>query len=63
MIGGDFEDFPRRTRCDKVLRDKAFSIAKNPKYHGYQCKLASVVYKFFDEKLAGANTSGRTIKR
>ena len=63
MIGGGFEDFPRRTCCDKVLCDKAFSIAKNPKYDKYQCKLASVVYKFFDKKLAGANTSGGTIKR
>ena len=25
----------RRTASDKILRDKAFSIAKNPKYDGY----------------------------
>ena len=35
---------------DKVLRDKAFNIAKNPKYDGYQRGLASMVYKFLDKK-------------
>ena len=24
---GDFKDLPRRTACDKMLRDKAFNIA------------------------------------
>ena len=38
---------------DKVLRDKAFNIAKNPKYDGYQRGLASMVYKFFDKKSTG----------
>ena len=37
----------------KVLRDKAFNIAKNPKYDGYQRGLASMVYKFFDKKSEG----------
>ena len=36
--------------ADKVLRDKAFNIAKNPKYDGYQRGLASMVYKCFDKK-------------
>ena len=36
--------------ADKVLRDKAFNIAKNPKYDGYQTGLASMVYKCFDKK-------------
>ena len=39
----------RRTAFDKVLRDRAFDIAKNPKYDGYQRGLASTVYKFFDK--------------
>ena len=47
---GDFKDLKRRTFSDKVLRDKAFNIAKNPKYDGYQRGLASMVYKFFDKK-------------
>ena len=33
---GDFKDLAKRTASDKFLRDKAFSIAKNPKYDGYQ---------------------------
>ena len=43
MAFKDFKDLPRRTASGKVLRDKAFNIAKNPKYNGYQCGLASVV--------------------
>ena len=49
---GDFKDLARRTASDKVLRDKAFNIAKNSKYDGYQRGLASMVYKFFDKKSA-----------
>ena len=36
MAYGDFKDLSRRTAGDKVLRDKAFNIAKNPNYDGYQ---------------------------
>ena len=43
MAYGDFNDIARRTASDNVLRDKAFNIAKNPKYDGYQRGLASVV--------------------
>ena len=46
----DFKDLKNRAAADKVLRDKAFNIAKNPKYDGYQRGLASTVYKFFDKK-------------
>ena len=53
MAYGDFEDLGRRTASDKILRDKAFYIAKNPQYDGYQRGLASMVYKFFDKKSAG----------
>ena len=42
-----FKDLKRRAASDKILRDKAFNIAKNPKYDGYQRGLASMVYKFF----------------
>ena len=58
MIYGDFKDLARRTVSDKVLRDKAFNIAKNTKYDGYQRALASMVYNFFDKKLtsSGVNT-------
>ena len=50
MAYGDFKDLARRTASDKVLRDKAFNIAKNPKYHGYQRGLGSMIYKVFDKK-------------
>ena len=47
MAYGDFKDIARRTASNKVLRNKAFNIAKNPKYDGYQRVFASMVYKFF----------------
>ena len=50
MAYGDFKDLNRRTFVDRVLRDKAFNIAKDPKYVGYQRGLASMVCKFFDKK-------------
>ena len=53
MAYGDFKDLAKRTAADNVLRDKAFNIAKDPKYDGYQGGLASIVYKFFDKKTAG----------
>ena len=57
MAYEDFQDLSRRTASDKVLRDKAFNIAKNPKYDGYQRGLASMVYKFFDKKSAGSSVN------
>ena len=47
MAYGDFKDLKRRRAFDQILRDKAFNIAKNPKYDGYQGGLTSIVYKFF----------------
>ena len=44
MAYGNFKDIARRTASDKVLRDKAFNIAENPKYDRYQRGLASMVY-------------------
>ena len=46
----DFKDLARIIVSDKFLRDKAFNIAKNLKYDGYQRELASMVYKFFNKK-------------
>ena len=54
MAYGDFKDLTKRTAADKVLRDKAFNIAKDPKYDGYQRGLASMVYQFFDKKTKGS---------
>ena len=57
MAYGDLKDLTRRTAFNKVLRDKAFNIAKNPKYDGYQRGLVSMVYKFFDKKSAGSGVN------
>ena len=51
MVYRDFKDLTRRTGSDKILRNKAFNIAKNPKYDGYQRGLASMTYKCFDKQI------------
>ena len=43
MAYGDFKDLARRTASNKVLRGKAFNIAKKSKNDGYQRGLASMV--------------------
>ena len=50
MAYGDFKDLSKRTAADKVLKNKAFNIAKYTKYDGYQRGLTSMVYRFFDKK-------------
>ena len=54
MAYGKSKDLIKRTQSDKVLKDKAFKIASDPKYDGYQRGLASMVYKFFDKKSKGS---------
>ena len=54
MAYGKSKDLVKRTQSDKVLKDKAFKIANNPNYDGYQRGLASMVYKFFDKKSKGS---------
>ena len=54
---GNFKDLTRRTASDKILSDKAFNIAKDMNYNGYQRGLASMVYKLFDK-----NTWNGTVK-
>ena len=63
MAYGDFKDIARRTASDNVLRDKRFSIAKNPKLDGYQRGLASMVYNFFDKKSTGSGIANNDIKQ
>ena len=50
----DCKDLLNRTCADKVLKDRAYEIASDPKYDGYQRGLASMVYKFFDKKSSGS---------
>ena len=57
MAYGKTKDLVKRTQSDKVLKDKAFKIASDPKYDGYQRGLASIVYKLFDKKSASLNKS------
>ena len=47
MAYGKTKDLAKRTQTEKVLRDKAFKIASDLKYNGFQGGLASMVYKFF----------------
>ena len=51
MAYGKAKDLVKRTQSDKVLKYKAFKIASDPKYHGYQRGLVSIVHKFFDKKI------------
>ena len=61
MAYGDFKNLTRRTASDKILRDKAFNFAKNPKYGGYQRGLASMVYNIFDKKTSGGTFKNENI--
>ena len=58
---GKSKDLAKRAQSDKVLRDKAFKIASDPKYDGYQRGLASMVYKSFDKKSASLNKSSGSV--
>ena len=50
----DSNDLTKRTAADKILKNRAFNIANDPKYDGYQRGLASMVYKFLDKKSKGS---------
>ena len=50
MAYGGSKDLATRMESDKVLRDKAFEIASNPKY-------ALLVYKSFDKKSVGSEVN------
>ena len=54
MAYGKSKDLAKGTQSDKVLGDKAFKIASDPKYDGYQRGPASMVYQFFDKKSSGS---------
>ena len=47
------KDLAKRTESDKFFRDKASEIASDPKYDGYQQRLASMVYKIFEKNSSG----------
>ena len=58
----DNKDLINRTRADNVLRDKAYDIASNPEYDGYERGLESMVYKFFDKKTMGSGAVEPSLK-
>ena len=59
MVYGKSKDLVKRIQSDKVLRDKAFKIANDPRYDGYQRGLASMVYKVFDKKSSGIGITNK----
>ena len=58
----DHKDLINRTKSDKVLKDKAYDIASNLEYDGYQRGLVSMVYTFFDKKSMGSSIARDTAK-
>ena len=57
MAYGKSKDLTKRSQLNKVYRDKAFKIADDPKYDGYQKRLVPVVYKLFDKKSRGSGVA------
>ena len=61
MAYGKSKDLTKRKQSDKVLRDKAFKLASNPKYDGYQRGLTSMISKFFYKKSSGSGIANKPI--
>ena len=57
MAYGNFKGLTRRTASDKILRDKVFNIARNPRHDEYQRDLALMVYIFFDKIASGGDAT------
>ena len=57
------KDRANRRQSDIVLKNKALKIATDPRVNGYQRGLASMVYKFFNEKTkeSGINNKGNLL--
>ena len=47
MAYGNLKDLLRRTASHKMLRDKLFNIANDPRYDEYQLGHALMIYKIF----------------
>ena len=61
MAYGNFKDLIKRTASDITLREKAFNIAENPKYDGFQKGLASMVFKVFDKNTFDSDIKNKNI--
>ena len=53
----DSKDLAKRTISDKILKDRAYEIARNRNYDEYQRALASMVYELFDKKTGSGATA------
>ena len=47
----DSKDLAKGAISNKILKDRAYEIARNCRYNGHQKALASMVYIFFDNKI------------
>ena len=61
ISSGDFKGLARRKASDKVLRNKAFNVAKSSKYDGYQRSPISMVHNFFDKKTSGSRIKNKNM--
>ena len=61
MAYTDLKDLNRWIFANKLLGDKAYNIAKDPKYDGCKHVLASMFYKFFDKKTSGSGLKNENI--
>ena len=52
----DSKDLAKRTISDKILKDRAYEIARNCNYGECQTALASMAYMFFDEKIGSGKS-------
>ena len=59
MAYGKTKDLEKITQSDKFLKNKAFKISSDPKYDGYQRRIASMAYKSFVKKSSGSGISNK----
>ena len=59
-----YKDVENRLISDQKLRNSSYDIASNPVYlvYGYQRRLTSMVYKFFDSKVAPLDKKTMQVK-
>ena len=56
-----YKDRLNRKKSDVILKNKALKIAMNPKINGYQRGLASMFYKFFNERTKGSSINNKKL--
>ena len=60
MACGAYKDLHILTASNKILQEKAFLVASNPHYDGYQRRNGPTVYTFFDKKSRDTPNHTRT---